>query len=67
MPFGLKNATQVFQRLMDGILRDINCAFVYLDDILIASPDEETHLRDLYYLSMEFRLTEKVFIWTIGS
>ena len=67
MPFGLKNATQAFQRLMDGILRDINCAFVYLDDILIASPDEETHLRDLYYLSMEFRLTEKVFIWTIGS
>ena len=32
---------------MDGILRDITCAFVYLDDILIASKDRETHLRNL--------------------
>ena len=47
MPFGLKNAAQVFQRLMDGILRDVNCAFVYLDDILVSSPDEETHVQDL--------------------
>ena len=33
MPFGLKNAAQAFQRLMDGILRDIKFAFVYLDDL----------------------------------
>ena len=39
MPFGLKNATQAFQWLMDGILRHVAFAFVYLDDILIASPD----------------------------
>ena len=43
MPFGLQNAAQAFQRLMDGILRDIKCAFVYIDDILIASPDAESH------------------------
>ena len=47
MPFGLKNAAQAFQRLMDGILRGIDFAFVYLDDILIASQDEATHLQDL--------------------
>ena len=47
MPFGLKNAAQAFQRLMDGILREVDCAFVYLDDILIASLDMETHLTDL--------------------
>ena len=47
MPFGLKNAAQAFQRLMDGILRDIDSAFVYLDDILIASPDEKTHMQEL--------------------
>ncbi|GFN87946.1 Pol polyprotein [Plakobranchus ocellatus] len=35
MPFGSKNAAQSFQRLIDGILRDIPFAFVYLDDILL--------------------------------
>ena len=38
---------------MDGILREINFAFVYLDDILVASPSPEahrTHLRQLFSL-----------------
>lgn len=47
MCFGLKNAGQTFQRYMDNILRDIDCAFAYLDDILISSPDEATHKADL--------------------
>lgn len=53
MPFGLKNAAQAFQRLMDGILRDIPFTFVYVDDILVASHsyDEHTeHLRQLFQL-----------------
>ena len=37
MPFGLKNAGQDFQRMMDAILHDILHVFVYLDDILVAS------------------------------
>ena len=37
MPFGLKNAAQAFERLMDSILRGLPFAFVYLDDILVAS------------------------------
>ena len=46
MPFGLKNAAQAFQRLMDGLLRHVSFAFVYLDDILVASatPVSYTHL-----------------------
>ena len=43
MPFGLKNAAQAFQRLMDSILRGLPFAFVYLDDILIASTNTEEH------------------------
>ena len=43
MPFGLKNAAQAFQRLMDGILRDVPFVFVYLDDILITSRSEQEH------------------------
>ena len=46
-PFGLKNAGQDFQRLMDQILGDIPHTFVYLDDILIASATKEEHLQDL--------------------
>merc|ERR1711911_51101 len=46
-PFGLKNAGQDFQRLMDQILGDVPHTFVYLDDILIASSTLEEHLQDL--------------------
>jgi hypothetical protein len=43
MPFGLRNAGMTFQRLMDTVLGGLPFAFVYLDDILVASPDEKTH------------------------
>ena len=44
MPYGLCNAAQTFQRLMDNILQDLPFAFVYLDDILIASSSFQQHL-----------------------
>ena len=53
MPFGLKNAAQAFQRLMDGILQGVSFAFVYLDDILVASTTAEEHRQHLLDL---FRL-----------
>ena len=37
MPFGLKNAAQTFQRLMDTVCRGLDFVFGYLDDILIFS------------------------------
>ena len=46
-PFGLKNAGQDFQRLMDAILGDLPRVFVYIDDILVASASMEEHLADL--------------------
>ena len=45
MPFGLTNVPASFQRWMNEILSnylDIFCV-AYLDDILVFSPDEETH------------------------
>ena len=43
MPFGLKNAAQTFQQLMDTILRGIPCIFIYLDDILVSSSTRTEH------------------------
>ena len=47
MPFGLRNAAQTFQRFMDTVLRGLDFAFDYVDDILVSSSSEEEHLKDL--------------------
>ena len=47
MPFGLKNAAQTFQRLMDRIFRGLPFVFIYLDDVLIASPTRKLHIEHL--------------------
>ena len=49
-PFGLRNSAQAFQRLMHMVLGDLDFLFIYLDDILIASKDEEEHLHHLNIL-----------------
>lgn len=50
MPFGLRNAAQTFQRFMNEILSGLNFIFVYLDDILVASRNEEEHYTHLKIL-----------------
>ncbi|GBN00037.1 Retrovirus-related Pol polyprotein from transposon opus [Araneus ventricosus] len=47
MCFGLRNAAQTFQRYIDSVIRDLDFCYAYLDDILVASPDEDSHKRDL--------------------
>ena len=47
LPFGLRNAGASFQRFMDSILRDLDDVYGYLDDILVASSDEESHKETL--------------------
>jgi hypothetical protein len=41
MPFGLLNTGQSFQRLMDSIMGDQEAAFVYLDNVIVASMPEQ--------------------------
>ena len=60
MPFGLRNAENTFQRLMDQIFGDIPYAFVYVDDILVFSkdlPSHIEHLRDILHLCRDHGLT----------
>jgi len=47
MPFGLANAAQTFQRLMDNLFRRFSFVFTYLDDHLIASATLEEHFLHL--------------------
>lgn len=47
MPFGLRNAAQSFQRHIDTVLRDVDCARPYLDDILVFSPNISVHQEHL--------------------
>ncbi|GFX90884.1 retrovirus-related Pol polyprotein from transposon opus [Trichonephila clavipes] len=47
MTFGLRNAAQTMQSFIDSIIRDIPCCYAYVDDLLIACADHESHKRDL--------------------
>nr|VZI40070.1 unnamed protein product [Spirometra erinaceieuropaei] len=51
MSFGLRNATQTFQRFIDQVLRGLDFVYAYIDDLPVASSDaaeHEIHLRQLF-------------------
>ena len=45
LPFGLQNAGNTFQQMMDQILGNLPYCFVYIDDILVFSTDLTSHLQ----------------------
>ena len=47
MTFGLCNAAQAFQRLINEVLRGLDLVFPYIDDICVASVTIEQHRRNL--------------------
>lgn len=47
MPFGLRNATQTFQRFIDTALRGLKYCHAYIDDVLLTSRNEEEHKQHL--------------------
>ena len=49
MPFGLKNAGSTYQRLMNRMFHDQigQNVEVYVDDMLVKSKEEDSHLDDL--------------------
>nr|VZI49866.1 unnamed protein product [Spirometra erinaceieuropaei] len=55
MPFGLRNASQTFQRFIDRVLRGLPFVYAYIDDVLVASRDVEEHLHHLTLLFDRFQ------------
>ncbi|GBM50713.1 Transposon Ty3-G Gag-Pol polyprotein, partial [Araneus ventricosus] len=55
MSFGLCNAAQTFQRFIHSILRDLDFCMPYIDDVLVASKNEEEHIRHLRILFKRFQ------------
>ncbi|KAE8236863.1 hypothetical protein A4X13_0g9002, partial [Tilletia indica] len=49
VPFGLRNAPAVFQRLMDSLLGELRwkVAVIYIDDVVVATRTMEEHIRAL--------------------
>lgn len=47
MTFGLCNAAQTMQRLMDEVCRDLDFVFCYIDDVQISSKNHEEHMEHL--------------------
>ena len=46
-PLGSRNSGQTFQRFIDHVTRGLDFVFVYLDDLLVTSPDHKTHKKHL--------------------
>ena len=44
---GLRNSGRTFQRFIDHITRRLDFVLVYLDDLLVTSPDHRTHKKHL--------------------
>ncbi|XP_071944659.1 uncharacterized protein [Antedon mediterranea] len=63
LPFGLHGAPATFQRMMDQLLRKKESyAAAYMDDLVIFSPDWESHihhLRDIFQTLKQANLTVK--------
>ena len=55
MSIWISSSSCLFQRLVNEVLSGLTFAFGYLDDILVFSPDMETHLKHLRILFERLR------------
>ena len=50
LPFGLSNAPATFQRVVNGVIQDLDGTYAYIDDIVLVSDTWEEHLDRLQAL-----------------
>uniref|UniRef100_A0A1X7UPP0 Reverse transcriptase domain-containing protein n=1 Tax=Amphimedon queenslandica TaxID=400682 RepID=A0A1X7UPP0_AMPQE len=55
MPFGLRNAAETFQRFIDRVLHGLTFTYAYIDDVLVASTNEEEHKKHFTLVFESFR------------
>ena len=59
LPMGVKNGPSMFQRMIQWALREIPCVLVYIDDVLVGTPESEdtiqSHLQDVSKVLDAFR------------
>jgi hypothetical protein len=56
MPFGLANAPAQFTLLMNSVLNDVDCAVVFMDDILVHSKSLGDHHKQVILRTQEVRV-----------
>lgn len=54
MPFGLRNAPPTFQRFMNLVVHGLSNVSVYIDDVIVFSNDEASHIEHLSSLFRRF-------------
>ena len=54
MAFGLKNAPASFQAFAEEVLADIEDIYIYLDDVLVFSPDHQSHQKTVREIFARF-------------
>ena len=55
MPFGLTGAPSSFQRLMDKLFHGLSFVTIYLDNILVHSPNPDVHIKHLQQVFQHLR------------
>ncbi|XP_068243247.1 uncharacterized protein [Palaemon carinicauda] len=55
MPFGMKNASATFQRLMNQVIDKLEGVVVYIDDLVVYSNSWESHLKNMECLFERLR------------
>jgi hypothetical protein len=53
MPFGMRNAPATFQRMINNVIKGLDCCAAYIDDLIVCSDSFEDHLsqRQIYLLT----------------
>ena len=58
MSIWISTSTGILSKISDEVLSGLTFAFGYLDDILVFSPDMESHLKHLRFLFERLRSTD---------